>query len=100
VGVRAGVRAGGRARVRECVIVYVSTVNLFIINVCFIKQVFISNGIWFVAPGLGMYVSYHLIMQGAPALALVRCVRESARDTHERQREREREREEREREDR
>jgi hypothetical protein len=40
--------------------------------------VLISNGIWFVAPGLGMYVSYHLIMQGAPALALVRCVRECA----------------------
>jgi hypothetical protein len=36
--------------------------------------VFISNGIWFAGPGLGMYVSYHLCMEGAPALSLVRTI--------------------------
>ncbi|KAG8469066.1 hypothetical protein KFE25_007584 [Diacronema lutheri] len=36
--------------------------------------VLISNGIWFAGPGLGMYVSYHLLMRGAPAMALFRTV--------------------------
>lgn len=36
--------------------------------------VLISNGIWFAGPGLGMYVSYQLIMHGAPALAIVRTL--------------------------
>jgi len=36
--------------------------------------VLISNGIWFMGPGLGMYVSYHLIMHGDRGLALVRSI--------------------------
>jgi hypothetical protein len=36
--------------------------------------VLISNGIWFAGPGLGMYVSYQLIMKGDAALAAIRSV--------------------------
>jgi len=42
-------------------------------NVIF-ATVVVSNGIWFAGPGLGMYVSYHLLMQGDSALAMVRSI--------------------------